>query len=69
MRLSIYECELLIDALTARSARYTSMALDDDISMKSLARYERNAEAMRSLRDKLRAMKAQNVPMTVELMT
>ena len=67
MHLSVFEADLLIDALTARAARYESMAADEGISMRALNRYEIRRDAMRALRDRLRAVKIGNGAMALEL--
>jgi hypothetical protein len=65
MTLTIFENDLLIDALTARAARYESMSIDDSISLRAEHRYQLRADAMRNLRDKLKGMKAENKPMSL----
>ena len=69
MMLTIFEADLLIDALTARAARYQSMASDDGVSLKAEYRYQIRADAMRSLRDKLKETKARNKPMALKMAT
>ena len=66
MNLSIYEVDMITDALTRRAARYDSMACDEDISLRRVNEYERRASSMRSLRDRFEALKKTFRQMSVE---